>query len=71
MKSEYDSFFEKTKNAKDMSFYSELLSKAITSIKRQEEENAIQSVFDFGGFDNSFADETTEDFELVSFLVVE
>lgn len=64
-------FFEKTKNAKDMSFYSELLSKAITSIKRQEEENAIQSVFDFGGFDNSFADETTEDFELVSFLVVE
>lgn len=54
-----------------MSFYSELLSKAITSIKRQEEENAIQSVFDFGGFDNSFADETTEDFELVSFLVVE
>lgn len=64
-------FFEKTKNAKDMSFYSELLNTAITSIKGQEEENAIQSVFDFGGFDNSFADETADDFELISFLVVE
>lgn len=64
-------FFEKTKNAKDMSFYSELLNIAITSIKGQEEENAMQSVFDFGGFDNSFADETADDFELISFLVVE
>lgn len=64
-------FFEKTKNAKDMSFYSELLNIAINSIKGQEEENAMQSVFDFGGFDNSFADETADDFELISFLVVE
>ncbi|WP_308574767.1 helicase-related protein [uncultured Fusobacterium sp.] len=64
-------FFEKTKNAKDMSFYSELLNIAINSIKGQEEENAMQSVFDFGGFDNNFADETADDFELISFLVVE
>lgn len=64
-------FFERTKNAKDMSFYSELLNTAITSIKGQEEENAIQSVFDFGGFENSFANETADDFELISFLVVE
>lgn len=65
------SFFEQTKNTKDMSFYSELLNTAINSIKGQEEENAIQSVFDFGGFENSFADETADDFELISFLVVD
>lgn len=64
-------FFQKTKNVKDMKFYSELLNIAITSIKGQEEENAMQSVFDFGGFDNRFVDETADDFELVSFLVVE
>ena len=28
-------------------------------------------MFDFGGFNNAFAEETTDDFELVSFLVVE
>lgn len=28
-------------------------------------------MFDFGGFNNAFAEETADDFELVSFLVVE
>ena len=30
-----------------------------------------KTVFDFSGFNNSFADETADDFELISFLVVE
>jgi hypothetical protein len=64
-------FFDRTSNTTEMSFYSELLSKAITSIKGQEEEKAIQTVFDFGGFNNSFEDESIDDFELISFLVVE
>ena len=54
-----------------MSFYSKLLDKAILSIKGEEEKNAIQSVFDFGGFNNRFEDETVDDFELISFLVVD
>lgn len=28
-------------------------------------------MFDFGGFNNAFAGETADDFELISFLVVE
>lgn len=64
-------FDEKTKNKKDMRFYSNLLNKGIVSIKGLEEEKAIQSVFDFGGFENNFENDTAEDFELISFLVVE
>ena len=40
------------------------------SIKGEEEEKAVQTVFDFSGFNNNFKDDTTDDFELVSFLVV-
>lgn len=64
-------FFERTNNITDMSFYSDLLNKAIKSIKGEEESKAVQMLFDFGGFNNAFAEETTDDFELVSFLVVE
>ncbi len=64
-------FFERTKNAEKMEFYSELLNKAIRSIKGEEESKAVQMMFDFGGFHNAFAEETADDFELVSFLVVE
>ena len=64
-------FFKKTKNVKDMSMYSELLSTAIESIQGNEEKNAVQSIFDFGGFNNEFANENADDFELISFLVVE
>ena len=55
----------------EMSFYSDLLNKAIKSIKGEEESKAVQMMFDFGGFNNAFAEETADDFELVSFLVVE
>ena len=64
-------YFERTNNITDMSFYSELLNKAIKSIKGEEESKAVQMMFDFGGFNNAFAEETADDFELVSFLVVE
>lgn len=64
-------FFERTKNATKMEFYSDLLNKAIRSIKGEEEFKAVQMMFDFGGFNNAFAGETADDFELISFLVVE
>lgn len=64
-------FYTRTKNTTEMAFYSKLLNKAIASIKGSEEEKAVQAVFDFGGFSNSFADETADDFELITFLVVE
>lgn len=36
-----------------MAFYSNLLNKAIQSIKGEEESKAVQSMFDFGGFNNA------------------
>lgn len=67
----FEKFFKRTNNAKEMSFYSGLLNKGIRSIQGEEERQAVQTVFDFSGFNNSFADETADDFELISFLVVE
>lgn len=64
-------FNSETDGAKDMSKYSELLSKAIKSIKGEEEKKAQDSIFDFGGYDNEFANSSEYDFELVSFLIVE
>lgn len=67
----FQQFFVRTNNAKDMQFYSDLLNKAIKSIRGEEESKATQLMFDFGGFNNAFAEETADDFELISFLVVE
>lgn len=67
----FQQFFVRTNNAKDMQFYSDLLNKAIKLIKGEEESKATQLMFDFGGFNNAFAEETADDFELISFLVVE
>lgn len=67
----FQKFFVRTDNAKNMQFYSNLLNKSIKSIKGEEESKATQLIFDFGGFNNAFADETVDDFELISFLVVE
>lgn len=64
-------FNKKTKNADDMSFYSQLLNKAIAVIQGDEDKKAEQSIFDFGGYNNDFANSSTDDFELISFLVVE
>ena len=38
-----------------------------TKEQGEEEKNAIQSIFDVGGFNNDFANESSEDFELISF----
>jgi ERCC4-related helicase len=64
-------FLRRTKDAKDMSEYSALLTKAVESIQGDEGEKAQESIFDFSGFNNPFANETTDDFELISFLVVD
>lgn len=67
----FQRFFDKTDNATKMDFYSGLLNKAIKSIQGEEESKAVQMMFDFSGFNNAFANESVDDFELVSFLVVE
>ena len=67
----FQKFFNKTDNATKMDFYSNLLNKAIKSIQGEEESKAVKMMFDFGGFDNAFAEESVDDFELISFLVVE
>ena len=64
-------FLKRTDNAQDMTFYSKLLTKAALSIQGDEGKKAQASIFDFSGFDNPFAEETTDDFELISFLVTE
>lgn len=67
----FNKFFIRIDNVKNMQFYSDLLNKAIISIKGEEETKATQLMFDFGGFNNAFAEETADDFELISFLIVE
>ncbi len=67
----FASFFKKTNNTENMSIYSKLLNKAVESIKGSEEQKALSTAFDFTGFNNSFANESSDDFELISFLVVE
>lgn len=71
MKQYFDKFLNRTNDTNNMSFYSDLLNKAVKSIKGVEEEKAISLSFDFGGFNNAFAEDTADDFELISFLVVE
>ena len=66
----FKEFYKETNNIKDMSFYSNLLTKSIQSIQGKEVEQAKQTIFDFTGYDNAFSNETTEDFELISFLVI-
>ena len=63
-------FLKETKNTKDMKKYSAFLSKVISAIQKVEEDNDSYSLFDFGGFKNTFANKTSDDFELVSFIIV-
>jgi len=67
----FKKFNKQTKNAKDMSFYSSLLSRSIKSIQGEEDKKAQTSIFDFTGYNNEFANSDMDDFELVSFLVVD
>ena len=66
------SFNKKTKNGSDMSEYTDLLEKAVYDIKGIVEQKGIQSLFQLGQatlLDNTVSG--LNDFELVSFLVVE
>ncbi|MFJ7941549.1 helicase-related protein [Peribacillus sp. NPDC096622] len=67
----YQLFYKRTNRVKDMSHYSKLLSACIQSIQKTESKAAEQTIFDFGGFNNNFATEDTDDFELISLLVIE
>lgn len=63
-------FLKETNGTKNMKDISALLSKSIESIQGEEEKNATQGVFDFGGFNNHFENEKEYDFELISFFVI-
>ncbi len=63
-------FLTETKNARDMQFYSHLLTRAVRGIQNEEDQASEQGVFDFSGYNNPFAGTTLDDFELISFLVV-
>jgi SNF2 family DNA or RNA helicase len=67
----FKKFNKRTLNTQNMSFYSKLLNKAIKEIQGHEDKKAEVSIFDFGGYNNDFANTSTDDFELISFLVVE
>jgi ERCC4-related helicase len=64
-------FLKRTNDAKNMGAYSKLLTKAVESIQGAENKKAQESIFDFSGFNNPFASETTDDFELISFLITD
>ena len=54
-----------------MKKYSTLLTKAINYISGDLEENSMHSLFSFNGLLNKNEETTTEDFELISMLIVE
>ena len=64
-------FNRRTRDAEDMSRYSMLITKAVAAITGAERRRAEESIFDFTGFADEFANSADEDFELISFLVVE
>lgn len=64
-------FKENTDNAKDMSKYSNLVTKAIRDITGKVEEENMMNIFDFDGFNEEFSDVNEEDYELISFLIIE
>ncbi len=71
IKTVYQKFNEETKDGKDMSDMSLLLSDAITSIIDTKEESDIDSLFKAGGTSALMSDVSgLDDFELICFLVV-
>jgi len=64
-------FLRRTNNTKNMRIYSKLLTKAVESIQGGEGNKAQASIFNFSGFDNPFAGETADDFELIAFIVAD
>lgn len=72
IKEVYELFNEETKDGKDMSEYSYLLSEAISSIIDTKDESALDSLLNGGGASSLFTDSVKglEDFELISFIVI-
>ncbi len=71
IKEVYELFNEETKDGKDMSEYSSLLSEAISSIINTKDETDIESLFSSGGtsiLENEI--KGLDDFELIAFLVI-
>ncbi|MCK9314391.1 MAG: SWF/SNF helicase family protein, partial [Methanocorpusculum sp.] len=67
----FQQFNAKTRNASDMTKYSKLITKAISAITGAERKRSEESIFDFTGFKDDFAYAAEDDFELISFLIVE
>ena len=63
-------FNKKTNEGENMKVYSELLNKAIENINGDIKENEMHSMFSFDGLIAS-EDDTEEDFELISMLIIE
>jgi len=71
IKSAYEIFNNETKDGKDMSEYSSLLSEAISSIIDTKDESDIESLFSSGGtsiLENEI--KGLDDFELIAFIVI-
>lgn len=66
-----DEFYEETNGGKDMSVYSEILSKAIEAIRGKQDEVGIGSLFSPGGtsVQTELLDDL-DDIELISFLII-
>ena len=65
-------FNQETKDGNDMATYSRLLKSAIENIVGKKEEAGINSLFTQGGtnFYKTSSSSNSEDFELVSFLII-
>ena len=64
-------FYAETKNGKDMSYYSYLLSEAINEIKGKTEEAGVRSLFTAGGTMFKKIDNIDDnDYELISLLII-
>lgn len=66
-----EKFKEQTNDAKDMTKYSNLITKAIRDITGTVEEDNMMNIFDFDGFNDNLSDVSEEDYELISFLIIE
>lgn len=73
IKEVYEIFNEETKDGKDMSEYSYLLSESISSIIDTKDESALDSLLNGGGASSLFNDNVKglEDFELIAFIVIQ
>ena len=65
-----EEFNKETKEAKNMEKYTFLLEKVVENIVGKEKEKGINSLFSFGKTILDKSAQNTDDFELISFLVI-